>query len=90
MTALDDAARAVAEARRDVCEWLYPLAASTADKARAAVDRLEAAVRAHDAEIVRADTGHIRYGSATEYAIRHAALIHPDSPMSKTGPEEQQ
>lgn len=52
MTALDDAARAVAEARRDVHEWLYRLVASTA--ARAAVARLEAAVRAHDAEVVRA------------------------------------
>lgn len=53
MTALKDAELAVAEARREVHEWLYPLTASTADEARAAVTRLEAAVRAHDAETVR-------------------------------------
>lgn len=54
MTALDDAARAVAEARRGLHESFVLLAAPEADRARAAVARLEAAVRAHDAEIVRA------------------------------------
>lgn len=50
-----------------------------------ALDALVAAVRHHDAEVVRADTGHIRYGSAEEYAIRHAALIDPASPMNRVG-----
>lgn len=54
MTALDDAARAVAEARRDVHEFFVLLAATEADKARAVVARLEAAVRHHDAETMRA------------------------------------
>ncbi|ONK10346.1 hypothetical protein [Streptomyces sp. MP131-18] len=34
---------------------------------------------AHElAEEVRADTRHIRYGSATDYANRHADLIDPE------------
>lgn len=50
----DRAATAVAEARRDVHEYFVLLAASNADQARAAVARMENAVRIHDAEIVRA------------------------------------
>ncbi|WNI19224.1 hypothetical protein [Actinacidiphila sp. ITFR-21] len=53
MTAVSDAERAVAEARRDVHEYFVLLAAPNADQARDAVSRLEAAVRAHDAETVR-------------------------------------
>lgn len=54
MTALSDAERAVAEARRDVHDYFVLLAATNADLARAAVSRLEDAVRRHDMEVVRA------------------------------------
>ncbi|GFN09545.1 hypothetical protein GCM10010298_34990 [Streptomyces microflavus] len=38
-------------------------------------------VVAHElAERVRADVGHISYGSATDYANRHADLIDPEVP----------
>ena len=76
MTALSDAERAVVRAQAAVVRELNREAAQV-------VDALIAAVRHHDAEIVRADTGHIRHGSAEEYAIRHAALIEPTSPMSR-------
>lgn len=70
MTALFDAEQAVAEARRDVHEYFVLLAATEADKARAAVARLEAAVRHHDAETVRDFAGQLRaatYGKAAAY-----------------------
>lgn len=54
MTTLSDAARAVAEARAAVHEFLFPLAAPEADRAREAIAHLIAAVRHHDAETVRA------------------------------------
>lgn len=61
MTALSDAERAVAEARRDVVreltrptEWVTGEHGSNERDAERLVARLETAVRAHDAEIVRA------------------------------------
>lgn len=53
MSALSDAEKAVTEARQEVREFLWPLPAPEADRARDAIGRLEAAVRLHDAEIVR-------------------------------------
>lgn len=73
-TPIEDAAHAVQEARE----------AAFRDCTLATINRLVNAVRAHDATIVRADTGHIPYGSAEEYAIRHAALIDPTSPLRRT------
>lgn len=94
MSALEAAARAVEHARvallrelRNPTEWVSGEHGCDDREAEHLVRTLVSAVRAHDAEIVRADIGHIRYGSATEYAIRHAALIDPDSPMSKTKAE---
>lgn len=92
MSALTDAARAVELAadalRRELetpTEWVGGEHGATARDAARMVNRLIAAVHHHDAEIVRADTKwHIRYGSATDYAIRHAALIEPESPMNRT------
>lgn len=42
---------------------------------RADLERFEAAVLRKAATAVLADTAHIRYGSATDYAQRHAALL---------------
>lgn len=84
MTALSDAAQAVeyaaAGVRRELekpTEWVTGEVGASAEDATRLVDKLIAAVRHHDAEVVRADAGHIRYGSATEYAERHANLISP-------------
>lgn len=75
--------KAVAEALRDVHESLNGLSAFAAEETRRRIDRLILAVLKDAAEVVRADTGHVRYGSATDYANRHAALIDPDSPMNR-------
>ena len=83
MTALSDAAKAVVEARSRVIVYLTN-AGLSAPRAAANADALIAAVRHHDAEVVRADTGHIRYGSATDYAERHANLL---SPAADASPE---
>lgn len=49
------------------------------------LEAFRAEVLAEAAELVRADVAHIRYGSATEYAECHAALLlnatSPDGPL---------
>jgi hypothetical protein len=76
VTALDDAAQAVAEARRDVHEFFVLLAATEADRARAVVARFEAAVRHHDAEVVRAYKGALNGSEWPDFA---ASLIHREA-----------
>jgi hypothetical protein len=79
VTALSDAAQAVEDARERLVGWTLvalPNEPGFAGAERLA-DNLIAAVRHYDAETVRADTGHIRYGSATDYAERHANLLSP-------------
>jgi hypothetical protein len=71
VTALSDAEKAVAEARRDVHEFFVLLAAPNADTARAAVARLEATVRHHDAETVRSE-GHLWSGEAGRAILQTA------------------
>lgn len=54
---------------------------TTQEAFEAAIAGLIRAVRHHCAETVRADTGHIRYGSAMDYANRHAALLDLGAPV---------
>lgn len=77
MSALFDAERAVAEARAAVHEFLWPLAAPEADRAREAIARLEAAIRRHDAETVRTE-GHQWSGEAGRAILHAADLINPE------------
>lgn len=77
MSALSDAELAAAEARRDVHEYFVLLAATEADKARAAVARLEAAIRHHDAETVRTE-GHQWGGPAGRAILQTADKLDPE------------
>lgn len=80
MTPLSRAEQAVTEARRDVHEYFVLLAATNADQARATVSRLEAAIRRHDAEIVRA-MDPIEIALAGQYAPGDIArALDPDKP----------
>lgn len=84
-TPLERAEQAVAEKRGHLHRGLLLVAAGDEvlpEALDAGLDELIAAVRRHDAELVRSDTDHIPYGSATEYAERHAALIDPDKENS--------
>lgn len=56
---------------------------TTPEAFEAAIAGLIRAVRRHCAETVRADAGHIRYGSATDYANRHAALLDLGAPAER-------
>jgi len=76
VTALSDAEKAITEARRDVHEFLWPLTAAEADRARAAIARLEAAVRHYDAETVRTE-GHQWSGEAGRAILQTADRIAP-------------
>ena len=81
-TGLDETTgQAVAAARRDIHELLVALPAPLADQARAAIRRLEDAIRRQDAEFVRTDTWGGDGSGATGHRMRHAALIDPGSPL---------